>query len=98
MPATHQTEEFAMSEIGHNSCVAADELRSFIERYERLDAEKQEVAEQQKEVMAEAKSRGYEPKILRKVLALRKRDSDDVAEEQALLDLYCEALGMEIFR
>ena len=74
--------------------VAAGELRSFIERYERLEAEKKEVADQQKEVMAEAKGRGYDVKVLRKVIALRKRDKDDIAEEEAVLEMYKEALGM----
>ncbi len=74
--------------------VTADELRQFIERFERLEAEKKDIAEQQKELMAEAKSRGYDTKILRKVVALRKRDADDIAEEEAVLDMYKEALGM----
>ncbi len=74
--------------------VTADELRQFIERFERLDQEKKDIAEQQKEVMAEAKSRGYDTKVLRKVIALRKRDKDDIAEEEAVLEMYKEALGM----
>lgn len=74
--------------------VTADELRQFIERFERLDAEKSDIAEQQKEVMAEAKGRGYDTKILRKVVALRKRDKADLDEEEAVLDMYKEALGM----
>ena len=74
--------------------VTANELRQFVERIERLDAEKKDLAEQQKEVMAEAKARGYDTKILRKVIALRKRDADDIAEEEAVLDMYKEALGM----
>ena len=74
--------------------VTANELRQFVERIERLDAEKKDLAEQQKEVMAEAKGRGYDTKILRKVIALRKRDKDDIAEEEAVLDMYKEALGM----
>lgn len=74
--------------------VTADELRQFIERFERLDAEKRDIADQQKEVMAEAKSRGYDTKVMRKVIALRKRDRDDIAEEEAILDMYKEALGM----
>ncbi|QIE45066.1 DUF2312 domain-containing protein [Pseudohalocynthiibacter aestuariivivens] len=74
--------------------VTADELRQFIERFERLEAEKKDLAEQQKEVMAEAKSRGYDTKVLRKVVALRKRDKDDIAEEEAVLEMYKEALGM----
>lgn len=77
---------------GYN--VTAEELRQFVERFERLEAEKQDIADQQKEVMAEAKGRGYDTRILRKIIALRKRDKDDLAEEEAILDLYKEALGM----
>ncbi len=74
--------------------VTADELRQFIERIEHLDAEKRDLAEQQKEVMAEAKARGYDTKVIRKVIAMRKRDKDDLAEEEAILELYKAALGM----
>jgi len=70
------------------------ELRQFIERYERLDAEKKDAAEMQKEVMAKAKSRGYETKVLRIVIAERKRDANDLAEEQSITDIYKAALGM----
>ena len=74
--------------------VTADELRQFIERIERLDAEKKDIAEAQKEVMAEAKGRGYATKVMRKLIALRKRDAQDIAEEEAVLEMYKEALGM----
>jgi len=74
--------------------VAADELRQLIERFERLEEEKKEIADHQKEVMAEAKGRGYDTKVMRKVIALRKRDKDDVAEEEAVLEMYKQALGM----
>ena len=74
--------------------VTADELRQFVERFERLDVEKKDIADQQKEVMAEAKARGYDTKVLRKVIALRKRSADDIAEEEAVLDMYRAALGM----
>jgi uncharacterized protein (UPF0335 family) len=70
------------------------ELRAFIERIERLEMEKKDIAEQQKEVMAEAKGRGYDTQVIRKVIALRKRDKDDIAEEEAILEMYKEALGM----
>ena len=76
----------------HN--VTADELRQIIERVEQLDAEKRDVAEQIKEALAEAKGRGYDTKVIKKIIALRKRKADDVAEEQALLDLYLGALGL----
>ncbi|MEL6585292.1 MAG: DUF2312 domain-containing protein [Pseudomonadota bacterium] len=74
--------------------VTADELRQFIERVERLEQEKKDIAEQVKEVYAEAKGRGYDTKVMRKVIALRKREPDDIAEEEAVLDMYKEALGM----
>ena len=77
-----------------NYRVTAGELRQFIERIERLDAEKKDIADQQKEVMAEAKSRGYDTKVMRKLIGLRKRDQQDIAEEEAVLQMYKEALGM----
>ncbi len=74
--------------------VTADELRQFIERMERLEAERKDLADAQKEVLAEAKGRGYDTKVMRKVIALRKRDANDIAEEEAVLEMYKEALGM----
>ena len=74
--------------------VAADELRQFVERFENLEIEKRNIADQQKEVMAEAKSRGYDTKIMRKLVVLRKRDLQDLAEEEAILGMYRSALGM----
>ena len=74
--------------------VTAGELRQFVERYERLDQEKKDIAEQQKEVMAEARAGGYDVRVLKKLIALRKRDSSEVSEEEAILELYRQALGM----
>ncbi|GAD57218.1 DUF2312 domain-containing protein [Limimaricola cinnabarinus] len=82
------------SVIDVQSNAAGEELRQFIERVEHLEAEKKDISEGIKEVMAEAKGRGYDTKILRKVIALRKRDADDIAEEEAVLDMYKAALGM----
>ena len=81
-----------MTEQTHN--VTADELRQFIERYERLEAEKTDVTEAQKELMSEAKGRGYDTAVMKKIIALRKRKPDDIAEEEAILDTYKAALGM----
>jgi uncharacterized protein (UPF0335 family) len=75
--------------------VTADELRQFIERYEQLEAEKKDVNESQKELMAEAKGRGYDTKVMKKIIALRKRKADDIAEEEAITEMYKAALGME---
>ena len=75
--------------------VTADELRQFVERYEELESEKQDIAEQQKEVLAEAKGRGYDTAVLRAIIALRKKSPDDIAEFEAILDMYKAALGMQ---
>ncbi|WP_297769757.1 DUF2312 domain-containing protein [uncultured Roseovarius sp.] len=74
--------------------VTADELRQFVERIERLEMEKKDIADQIKEVFAESKARGYDQKALRTLISLRKKDSDEVAEQEAVLQLYKEALGM----
>ena len=74
--------------------VTAEELRQFVERFERLEIEKKDIADQQKEVMAEANSRGYDTRIMRKIVSLRKRDLEEVAEEEAILSMYKTALGM----
>jgi uncharacterized protein (UPF0335 family) len=90
-----------MAGMGHNSwetdpyAVTADELRQFIERFEQLEAEKKDISEQQKELMAEAKDRGYDTKVMRKVIALRKRKPDEIDEEEAVLEIYKSALGMD---
>jgi uncharacterized protein (UPF0335 family) len=101
IPGTDHESERAMKETPEDKDVrdgvfnaAAAELRQFVERYERLEAEKKDIADAQKEVMAHAKARGYDPKIMRQLIALRKRDENDVAEEQATLDMYKSALGM----
>ena len=74
--------------------VTGEELRQFVERFERLEIEKKDISDQQKEVMAEAKSRGYDTRIMRKIVSLRKRDLEDLAEEEAILSMYKTALGM----
>lgn len=83
-----------MSNLSDPYAVTAEELRQFIERFEQLEAEKKDVADQQKEVMAEAKGRGYDTRALRKIVALRKKKPDELAEEEAVLDVYKQALGM----
>ena len=83
-------------EGGENSqAVAADQIRAFIERIERLEEEKASIAGDIKEVYAEAKGNGFDTKVLRKIVAIRKRDRNELLEQQALLELYLAALGME---
>jgi len=84
-----------MSDVTAAYNVTADELRQFIERAEQLASEKKNVAEQEKELFAEAKGRGYDPAVMRKVIALRKRKPDDIAEEEAVMEMYKSALGMQ---
>ena len=74
--------------------VAAGQLRSLIERIERLEEEKQTIAADIREVYAEAKSHGFDTKIMRQVVRLRKQDSSERQEEEAVRDLYLSALGM----
>jgi uncharacterized protein (UPF0335 family) len=75
--------------------IAAEQLRSYIERYERLEAEKQDIADQQKDVLAEAKGCGYDTAILREIIKLRKMDPQDRAEREAILQIYLDALGLD---
>ena len=75
--------------------VNVGQLRSFIERIERLEEEKQALMADIREVFAEAKAQGYDVKIMRQVLKLRKMDRDDRAEEETLLEVYKRSLGIE---
>ena len=74
--------------------VAADQLKSFIERIERLEEEKAALAGDIKEVFLEAKGHGFDTKAMRKILSLRKKDHAERQEEEAILELYMQALGM----
>lgn len=74
--------------------IAGDRLKSLIERIERLEEEKRVLTEDIKEVYAEAKGTGFDTRIMRHIIRLRKRDQDDLDEEETLLDLYKRALGM----
>ena len=74
--------------------VAVERLKSFIERLERLEEEKRALSVDIKEVYAEAKGTGFEPKIMRQIVKIRKMDKEEVDEEESLLELYKRALGM----
>ncbi|MGV6872806.1 DUF2312 domain-containing protein [Pseudochelatococcus sp. B33] len=77
-----------------DSGVAADELKQFIERIERLEEEKTAIAGDIKEVYAELKGRGFDAKAIRKIVQIRKKPVEERAEEDAILELYLQALGM----
>ncbi|MBA9071664.1 uncharacterized protein (UPF0335 family) [Methylobacterium sp. RAS18] len=79
---------------GDPSSVADDQLKSIIERIERLEEEKAGIAGDISDVYAEAKGNGFDVKVLRKIIALRKKDHDERTEEEAILELYLQALGM----
>lgn len=88
-----------MAGIGHNSgakktSFATGQLKSLVERVERLEEEKATIGGDIKEVYAEAKANGFDTKILRKIVALRKKDAHEREEEQAMIELYLAALGM----
>lgn len=74
--------------------VAADELRLLVERVERLEEEKKGISDDIKDVYAEAKGRGYDAAAIRKILAIRKKKKEEYQEEEAILEVYMQALGM----
>jgi len=84
-------ERGSMPDVGG---IAGAQLKSFIERIERLEEEKRALGEDIKEVYAEAKGTGFEPKIMRQILKIRKMDKDEHDEQESLLDVYMRALGM----
>ncbi len=91
-----------MAGIGDNSGIkdepatrfAKEQLKAIIERIERLEAEKKTVADDIKDVYAEAKGNGYDVKALRTIIRMRKQDADERAEQETILETYLQALGM----
>lgn len=88
------TPDIGTPAIGHNS-VSEDRLRSLIERVERLAEERKSLSSDIREIFIEAKSAGYDVKVLRAIIAERAKDAADVAEFEAIRDTYRHALGME---
>lgn len=99
-PASLQTAGRAMAQAAKTNDdtevggIAADRLRSIIERVERLEEEKKALSSDIKDIMAEAKSAGFDVKVIRQILRIRKQEPADVEEQETLLDLYRRALGM----
>ena len=87
----HMATEDNDSEVGG---IAADRLRSIVERIERLEEEKKGLSDDIKDIMAEAKSAGFDVKVIRQILKIRKSDQSELEEQETLLDLYRRALGM----
>lgn len=82
-------------EVGHNS-IAANELRSFVERVERLEEDRRQIGEDIKDVFTEMKGRGYDPRVVKALIKLRRGDKDEQAEFYAVLQTYANALGMQM--
>ena len=83
-----------MADTISSDSVAQDQIKAFIERIERLEEEKASIAGDIKEVYAEAKGNGFDTKVLRKIVSIRKQDHNERMEQEALLELYLTALGM----
>jgi uncharacterized protein (UPF0335 family) len=79
-----------------NESVAQDQLRAFVERIERMEEEKKAIADDIKEIYAEAKGNGFDTKVLRQVIRIRKQDRSERLEQEAILELYLAALGMNL--
>lgn len=86
-----------MTEIGDNSGVSGQRIKAFIERVEKLEDDRSLLAQEIKDVYGEAKATGFDPKILKKIVSLRKQSADKRREEQELLELYCSAAQLELF-
>jgi len=83
-----------MADMVQTDSVAADQLKTIIERIERLEEEKAGISGDIKEIYAEAKGNGFDVKVIRKIISLRKKDYSERQEEEAILELYMQALGM----
>jgi uncharacterized protein (UPF0335 family) len=83
-----------MSDIGHNSRFAKDQLKAIIERIERMEEEKKTISDDIRDVYAEAKGNGFDVTALRTIIRMRKQDANDRAEREAILETYMQALGM----
>ena len=92
--ATGTGKEARSEGTGTATIIARDQLKSIVERIERLEEEKQALADDIKEVYGEAKANGFDTKTLRTIIKLRKQDTAERQEAEALLDLYMQALGM----
>ena len=84
-----------MADTVSSDSVAQDQLRAFIERIERMEEEKRAIADDIKEIYAEAKGNGFDTKVLRQVIRIRKQDHSERMEQEAILELYMAALGMQ---
>jgi len=80
--------------MNNTATVAHEQLKSFIERVEHLEEDKKTISDDIKEVYGEAKATGFDTKAIKKIIQIRKLDADERAEQEAILDLYLQAIGM----
>ncbi|HTJ56340.1 MAG TPA: DUF2312 domain-containing protein [Devosiaceae bacterium] len=85
-----------MADTVSSDSVAQDQLRAFIERIERMEEEKKAISDDIRDIYAEAKGNGFDVKVLRQIVRIRKQDRDERMEQEALLELYMTALGMSL--
>lgn len=90
----HNSDAFAKSEGTATGGIAADRLRSIIERVDRLEEERKALAGDIKDIFSEAKSAGFDVKVIKQIIKLRNQDPAEVEEQETLLDIYRRALGM----
>lgn len=88
------TDETDTAPLPRTHNIDMERLKSLVERFEKLAEEKKALASDQRDIMTEAKSAGFDPKVVREVLRLRKMDPDDLQEQRDLLDVYMHAVGM----
>ncbi len=94
MPALNEATEIAPGQIADVGGITGDQLEQYIDRIERLEEEKTELGQDIRDLYLEAKGNGFDPKIMRKIVSLRKKDQHEIDEEEAILHLYRQALGM----
>jgi len=95
LPAVERGSKESKESTMAEDSVAQDQLRAFIERIERMEEEKAAIAADIREIYAEAKGNGFDTKVLRQVVKIRKQDHNERMEQEAILDLYLSALGMQ---
>jgi uncharacterized protein (UPF0335 family) len=94
MPAQNEATEINPGQIANVGGITGDHLEQYIDRIERLEEEKTELGQDIRDLYLEAKGNGFDPKVMRKIVSIRKKDQHEIDEEEAILYLYRQALGM----
>jgi uncharacterized protein (UPF0335 family) len=94
MPAQQEATEIKPGQIADVGGITGDQLEQYIDRIERMEEEKTELGQDIRDLYLEAKGNGFDPKVMRKIVSIRKKDQHEIDEEEAILYLYRQALGM----